>query len=381
MPVRQQWQKGSIRKKNGKWTLRYREYVYDSQGRLVAQQKTRTLVPANRTKTEARRVADQWLGQFQSMGEHRRSAVTFGEFWSKHFVSQYLPNRKYSTQMLYTRLAEKHLLPAFGDLMLGEITRPEIQRFIKFKTTIGYSPQTVRHFRNLLSNIFGKARLSGYTGSDNPAQYVEVPRMERVRRSRTLTPDEVARLAGKLGEPTRMILLLCVFSGIRIGEALALQVQDVDLLRDVMHIRRDVYQGIVDTPKTERSRRVIPIPEPLKKELEFWLAMRPRGSDWLFPSESGTPLRERNLRNRKLWPACDKLGIKRFGWHSLRHTFTTCGGDSGVPMPVLQSLLGHTALDTTWLYLHSMDDARRSAVEKVVAYLWPNVAQTKEAVN
>lgn len=379
MPIRRQWQRGSIRKKNGKWTLRYREYVYDSKGILAVQQRTRMLLPANRTKTEARRMADQWLAQSQAPWEYRRSSITLREFWDESFVPNFLPNRKHSTGKLYRLLAEKHLLPAFGGLMLDEVSRPDIQRFIQFKCQSGYSAQTVRHLRNLLSNIFTKARLWGYSGPDNPAQYVEVPRMVRVRSARVLTPDEVSRLAGALSGPTRTIFLLCVFTGIRIGEALALQVKDVDLLQGAFHVRRDVYQGVVDTPKTERSQRMIPLSQPIMEGITRWLAQRPGGSEWLFPSEAGTPYSDRNLLTRKVWPICDKLGIKRFGWHSLRHTFATCGGDSGVPVSVLQAILGHTTLDTTWLYLHSMHNAKRTAVEQVARHLWPTVAQVRKS--
>jgi integrase len=76
---------------------------------------------------------------------------------------------------------------------------------------------------------------------------------------------------------------------------------------------------------------------------------------------------------RHLWPGCERLKLPRFGWHSLRHTFSTYNGNSGVAVPVLQSLLGHTSAETTMLYTHALEDKKRQAVEGLVRLLFPNV--------
>jgi integrase len=147
----------------------------------------------------------------------------------------------------------------------------------------------------------------------------------------------------------------------------------VDLGRALVYVRRDVYRGHVGTPKTRGSERQIPLASSLVTLLKRWLRVRPAGSDWLFPSTTGTPLRDRNLMRRHLWPACAKLGIPRFGWHSLRHTFSTYNGHAGVAVPVLQSLLGHASPETTMAYTHPLEDVKRQAVEELPRLLFPNV--------
>jgi integrase len=107
--------------------------------------------------------------------------------------------------------------------------------------------------------------------------------------------------------------------------------------------------------------------------LSHWLSMRPGRSDWVFPSRAGTPLRDRNLVRRHLWPACTRLGIPRFGWHSLRHTLSTYDGNAGVAVPVLQSLLGHASPETTMIYTHLLELVKRQAVEDLTRLLFPNV--------
>ncbi len=144
------------------------------------------------------------------------------------------------------------------------------------------------------------------------------------------------------------------------GAALGLQVSDLDLADRFFYVRRNVYRGHVQSaPKTPAGERWVPIASSVIPALEAWLHVRSDDSEWLFPNEAGKPYYERNLLRRKLWPVCDRLGIPRFGWHSLRHTFSTYGGNSGVPLPVLQYLLGHANVETTMLYTHPLAEAQR----------------------
>jgi integrase len=171
-----------------------------------------------------------------------------------------------------------------------------------------------------------------------------------------------------------------IVTGLQIGEPPALQVDDVDLNWGMVSVPRRVYRGRVRTPKTPGSEHQVPLATPLTPLLNDWLAVRPSGSSWLFPSATGTPLRDRNLMRRHLWPACEMLGIPRFGWHSLRHTFSTYNGNASVAMPVLQSLLGHTSPQATMIYTHPLEDAKRQAAENPARLLFPIVPQKSSSV-
>ena len=174
----------------------------------------------------------------------------------------------------------------------------------------------------------------------NPASGIELPPRERRRESRELALGEIAHLCGAFEEPMRTIFMLGLLTGMRIGENLALRVEDVDLLGGILQVRRDVCRGHVqDGPKTKRSERRVPSAAFLIAAIQAWMGKRPAGSGWLFPSDARTPYHERNLLRREVWPVCDRLEVPSFGWHSCRLSFTTYGGNSGVPMPVLQSVL------------------------------------------
>ncbi len=196
--------------------------------------------------------------------------------------------------------------------------------------------------------------------------------MKRVRQSRVLTLQEISSLLRAFDEELRAVFLFGLLPGLRIGEILGLKLQDLDLKERFFYVRRNVYRGLVqDAPKTPAGDRILPIASALLEGLRVWLAVRPEGSEWLFPNDAGKPYYDRNLLRRKLWPLCDQLGILPFGWHSLRHTFSTYGGNSGVPLPVLQYLLGHASMETTMIYTHPLLEAERKAVEQIASILLP----------
>ena len=376
--ARRRYQRGCLVKKGKNWVLRYREDVLNPDASAGRIHRSVILGPL-RTRREAESAADTYTRKINDSSRRPVATITLADFWETYFEPEILPTLKYSTRQLYKILTEKHLLPALGHQRLCDLGRIHIQQFIGQKQREGYAPQTLAHFRNLLSKLFSTA-VNWEWMEANPAQNIGLPPMERRRAARLLTPEEINKLARSLAEPVRTIFLLGVLTGLRIGELLGLQVQDVETTHALLSVRRDVYRGHVGTPKTPGSVRQIPLASSLVSVLRDWLRIRPTGSNWLFPSARGTPLRDRNLMRRHLWPACARLVIPRFGWHSLRHTFSTYNGNAGVAVPVLQSLLGHASPETTMVYTHPFEDVKRQAVEDLARLLFPNVPSEQKLI-
>ena len=376
--ARRRYQKGCLLKKGKNWVLRYREDILNPDG-TVGRIHRSVVLGIMRTKGEAARAADACLRKINDGRRQPLAAINLTDFWDSYFETEILPTLKYSTQKLYRILAAKHLLPMLGTHKLCDLSRMQIQTFIGQKQREKYAPQTLAHFRNLLSKLFSTAMNWGWM-EFNPAQNIGLPPMERTRSARLLSLEEITKLPGVLAEPVRTIFLLGVLTGLRVGEILALKVQDVDTTNALVRVSRDVYCGRVGIPKTPGSERQIPLASPLIPILSHWLCMRPARSDWLFPSAAGTPLRDRNLLRRHIWPACAQLRIPRFSWHSLRHTFSTFNGNAGVAVPILQSLLGHASPETTMVYTHPLEDVKRQAVEDLARLLFPNVPSERKLV-
>jgi len=370
--ARRRYQNGCVFKRGRSWVLRYREDIRQADGALTRVHRSAVLGPLE-CKKEARRAAENYLRGLNVGTARPQAAITFGDFWHRYFVQEVLPQRKFATREVYNYLARRHLLPFFGMQRLCDITRFDVQTFIGQKQRHGYAPKTLAHLRSLLSKVFGVAVSWGWMNG-NPASGIELPAMEKRREARVLGLGEIAQLSQTLKEPARTVFILGLLTGLRIGEILALRVEDVNLLSGSVWVRRNVYRGHVqDAPKTKRSERQVPLASFVVAALRRWTELRPEASAWFFPSGAGTPHHDRNLLRREIRPACKKLGILPFGWHSLRHTFSTYSGNYAMPMPVLQSLLGHAKPETTMIYTHPLEGAQRQAVEKLAGILFPNV--------
>jgi integrase len=369
--ARRRWQAGCIFKRSKNWILRYREDVLNPDGSIRRKHRSLVLGPLQ-TKSEAHRAAEAYLQPLNGNSRRPVAAISLTDFWQNHFARDILPTLKKNTRLLYTNLFSNHVQPMFGKVPICELTQPEIQHLITLKQQAGYSTQTLAHIRNLSGKVLGTALSWGWV-RENAARGVKLPPMQRRRQARVLTPEEIAKLAHALREPARTVVLLGVLTGLRIGELLGLRVEDVDFDTSTLHVRRSVCRGEIGTPKTPGSEREIPLPRQVTDLLKTYLAIRPTVSEWLFPTSIGTFQNDRTLFLRQVQPVTRELGPPHFSWHSLRHTFSTHSGNNGVPIPVLQSILGHASAKTTMVYTHPLQDAQRQAVEKLAGVLFPLV--------
>src|SRR5262249_15999339 len=127
----------------------------------------------------------------------------------------------------------------------------------------------------------------------------------------------------------------------------------------------------------------IPISSALRRVLETQHAhMAPETPDNLvFRTAKGTPLNDKNLYNRELAPACDRIKEPRVSWHSFRHTHATLLHANGESLKTAQALLGHSDLETTLnVYTHTVPDSQREAVERVAGVLFSDVLNSDPAV-
>lgn len=370
---RPRFQKGYIDRRGKTYRLRFREDTFTADGKVHRIYRSLALGPLSGKKA-AQRAAESILRPFNSGARHAQVNMTLAEFWSGHFEPQIMLTLKPSTQKMYRSLYTRHLAPHFGQNKLSAITRAEVQRFIGLKrqrTPLRqYATETLGHLRDTLSKILSVAVDWGWL-EGNVARGVKLPPAERRRTTHILISQEIEKLLAALPEPSHMIVGLGVATGLRIGELLGLQLADLDLNTATVYVRRAVYRGTVGTPKTPGSERAIPLPSFTVEMLRDYLSRRTVDSPWLFPNERGGLSDDRNLMRRQIEPTSDRLKIARFGWHSLRHTFSTIAGNAGVPLPLLQSLLGHTTLTTTLLYTHPVESSKREAMERVAGVLHP----------
>ncbi len=155
----------------------------------------------------------------------------------------------------------------------------------------------------------------------------------------------------------------------------------MDLLHATLEVAEAFSDGVFGLPKNRSSNRVLPMSEFLVGVLETHRTNSPINSpdDLVFRTRTGTPLSSKNLYNRELAPACDRIKQPRLSWDSFRHTHATLLADVGESIKTAQSLLGHSDLGTTLnTYAHVIPGSQRRAVERVAGVLFSDVLKSED---
>ncbi len=371
MNSRRRFQSGSLFKRGKRkkvWVGRWWEPTLKPDGTLGHIRRSEVLGPvAEIPRRQAQILLSQRLRSINQGPVQPKSQVTFRQFTLEQFEPAILMTLKYSTQRNYRHLLRRHLLPVLGDRRLCDIQKVDLQRLVIEKLHQGFAWKTVAHIKNTLSKVLTVAVSWGYL-EDNPARGLKLPPPELKRERRYLTPQQAQKLLAVLAEPGRTIVLVAILSGLRIGEILALRWKYLDLLAGIIRVRESVYEGRFGTPKTASSKRDLPMGDGLK---HAFLVHRGRGEEvasesLVFCTRKGTAFNSKNLQQRVLWPACDKAGISRIGWHSFRHTHATLLSMLGESLKTAQAQLGHSSLQTTLeVYTHAIPETQRTAVERL----------------
>jgi integrase len=279
---------------------------------------------------------------------------------------------KKSTQKNHRHIVEKHLLPHFGDKAVAEVTRQEVQAYVASLTQAGYAPKTIDHIHDVLSAVLRTAVKWGHLQA-NPAREVDLPALKTVRAKWALTIAQAAQLLDVLPPLARTMVGLVMLSGLRRGEVFALRWRDLDEQGQCLTVREAVYEGTFDTPKTEAGIRQIPLSAAAITLIADWRAHAKdtKADALVFSTWSGEPISPNNVLRQQVFPACDRLGLKRVTWLTLRRTYSSWAHEKGVPGKVVAQLMGHTKVDTTLnVYTQVIDGALRTAVDKVGSELF-----------
>lgn len=268
------------------------------------------------------------------------------------------------TRADYRSLAKRHIEPTLGPLDVDEVTPADVAKWANVLEG-KVSAKTIANLRALLSAAFGYA-VDERLRADNP--------MRRLRRSRAgehekpdmvvLTPQEFGHLRSLLPERWRPFATFLAGTGLRFGEAVALEVGDVDLLATTPIVRvtkswRRTDKGFeVGPPKSRKSRRTVSLSADLVDVLAP-LVTRP-GDELLFTNGTGNRVLHANFFNRVWKPTVDKFEKstgKRPRIHDLRHSHASYLIAAGIHMEAIRDRLGHESIVTTsTVYSHLMPD-------------------------
>jgi len=300
---------------------------------------------ADLTRAEARAALDKILeplreGKGASSATH--SAVTLRRFVEDDYLIVQNRRWKESTRATTEQIIETHILAPFGNRVLASITRRELQAHLDSKATAGLSSSLVGHIRWQLAAIFKMALADGLI-LVNPAEGLVMPKCAATPSKRIIAVADIQRAQMVLPIRERLIFRLAVCEGMRPGEITGLQVGDIQA--DGIHIERRVYRGKIDSPKSKRSRRIVPptaaTRDLLAEYMEFLIDKRKEA--WLFPSEAGnTPLSYSNVYRRRISKALRAIGLEGVNFQVLRRTWVTEFSEVEPDPNIRARLAGHS---------------------------------------
>ncbi len=281
---------------------------------------------------------------------------------------------KESSYANYENIVNKHILPILGREFMINLTTGKLNDFINYKLTSGrlngkggLSANSVRDIVTVYRSIENyAAREFGIKGT-----HFTMPKIEK-KQTNILTSAERKRLESYLihnQNKTSIAILLCLFTGLRVGELCGLKWEDIDFDNAILSVKRTVQrvskngksQVIIGTPKSKSSIRNVPIPAFV---LDILRNYRNCGDFYIITGKS-KPTEPRTMQNR--FKSILKLcGIRNVNFHILRHTYATICIEKGFDPKTLSDLLGHAdAAITLNRYCHPSMQIKKDYVSRL----------------
>ena len=281
---------------------------------------------------------------------------------------------KESSYANYVNIVNKHILPILGGELMINLTTGKLNDFINFKLTSGrlngnggLSAKSVRDIMMIYRSIENYAsREYGIKET-----HFTMPKIDK-KQTDVLNVFERKRLENYLihnQNSTNISVLLCLFTGLRIGELCGLKWGDIDFDNGTLMVRRTVQrinkhgksEVVIGSPKSKSSIRIVPIPE-------FLLAIlkkKRKNDDFYIITGTCKPTEPRTMQNR--FKSVLKLcGIRDVNFHLLRHTYATVCIENGFDPKTLSELLGHADASITLnRYVHSSMQMKKKYVSRL----------------
>jgi integrase len=312
-----------------------------------------------------KRLAEDWLRDVLHEARHGtlagqvRTGATFADAaaeWIRYVEVD--RQRKPSTLEGYKAIVRAQLLPAFGVMPLESVTTEVIERWL---SSLSGAASSRTKALVLLHGILKRAR-KVWGLQVNAAAEVEKPAFARSGDIQVFSPEEVwALVRAAASDQDGVIYLTAAFTGLRLGELLALTWRDVDFAGSVVRVRASYAAGVLTTPKSGKVRAV-----PLAPDVASALAQLGRRENWVgdddlvFAGEAGGHLDGSALR-RRYKEALGRAGLRPLRFHDLRHTFGT-RMIAKADIRRVQEWMGHADIQTTMRYLHYAPHAEDAAL-------------------
>ena len=340
-------------KKTGKWLIQYRYTDWQGKRRKSTKRGFAT-----------KREAEEWLRNFL-ITQKADFDMKFEDFWKMYCADMETRLREH-TMRTKKYIVELKILPYFGNKRVNDITAADIRQWQNELIKMGYSPTYLKTINNQLSAIFNYA-VRYYDLKSNPCAKAGSMGKSKAEEMDFWTGEEFRKFIDSVMNKrlSYMAFMILYWTGMRLGELLALNPKDVDLEKRTISITKSYQRlgkkDVITPPKTPKSKRVITIPEFLAADIKDYMdsLYDLQEDDRLFPIT-------KYYLEHEMQRGIKESGVKRIRVHDLRHSHASMLIELGFSPLEIANRLGHEKVETTLnTYAHLYPNKQTKLAERL----------------
>ncbi len=380
---RDRYQAGSLTtetRSNGPhvWIYRWRET--GNGGKSVQRKRVIGTKKEYPTETSARRAIDAL--QLDINAEVvSTSLLTIGQLAQHYKATELAIGKSAKTQETYKQHIRDYIVPRWANERISSISAHRVEEWLG---PIDKAGGTKTKTKQVFSCLYQHAMRHGWADR-NPIREVRQS-AKRQREPDVLSPEELMALFRVVPGYARVMVVVAAITGLRRGELVGLKWADVDYANGKLYIRRSIVDQVAGDPKTEASRKPLPLESALAATLQQWNHETPykEQEDWVFASPYALgkkPYWPQTVLEKIIRPAALKAGISKvIGWHTFRRTAATLYAQEE-SVKTAQELMRHATPATTFgLYAQGIESEKRGAQNRFTARLGMGGEEGAEAV-
>ena len=303
--------------------------------------------------------------------------------WFEYWINIKEKTVRPNTVRNYSERYERNIKPVIGKKLLTQVKPIHCQKIFSDMAEEGYKTTTIYQTRIALYNMLDFAKENDVIISNSCKKSVKSDMGKPSDKKEALTiEDQIKFLNGAMGQSYENQYRFVLQTGLRTGELVGLKWEDIDFenktltISRTMEFRYKVGEWRVGPPKSKSGYRTIPLTDEAirilhaqKEKNNKIKIISMEWSDTVFLCRKGEPVKN-STYDTALFKICDKIGIKRFSMHVLRHTFATRCIEGGMLPKTLQKILGHSNIGITMnLYVHITEDEKKKEIDLVAESL------------
>ena len=301
------------------------------------------------------------------------------KLWLEEWLDVYIKPLKYRTHKRYKDICNLHIIDALGDYELDDLTALVLQKYVNEVKLHGnkrngceLSANMVNAIITVVQSSLKRANELGVSKEYHAGAIQRPKNEENELTCFTVREQKIIEQRVLKSSKRKMLgVIIALYTGVRIGELLALKFTSVDMQKRTLIIKETCYEikdregkfsKITDTTKSNRIR-VVPFPKQLLTIFKELKAQSKSG--YVIENAKGEQMSVRSYQ-RSFELLTSKLDVRKLSFHALRHTFATRALESGMDIKTLSEILGHKSATVTLnKYAHSMMEHKQNSMDKL----------------